>query len=66
MSDERLIRIEEKIDKLLVTSGVADNQAKNTTARVDKLESKVENMQKYIYMGLGIVVVVGALLKLVK
>lgn len=70
MSDERLIRIEEKLDKVLEQQGemktVQAEQAvdlKHHIKRTDLLEKQVAGLQKYVYMGLGLAIAAGALLK---
>ena len=63
MSSERLATIEEKLDKVLEQQGEIKVDLKYHIKRTDLLETEVGSLRKYVYMGLGIAIAVGVLLK---
>lgn len=70
MIDDRLTRIEGKIDQILEKQGkmseVQASQAadlKYHIKRTDLLEAHVNDLQKYVFMGVGICAVLAVLVK---
>jgi hypothetical protein len=63
MSDDRLTRIEEKLDRVLDSQGQMNADLRYHIKRTDLLEAQVGTMQKYVYMGLGIAAVLGVMVK---
>lgn len=63
MSDTRLNRIEDKIDQVLESQSEMNADLKYHIKRTDILEKHVSDLQRYVYMGLGIAAVAAVLAK---
>ncbi len=65
MVDEgRLSRIEEKVDKVLEAQVEMQADLKYHIKRTDLNEVRIEKLEKYVFMGVGIVTVLGILAKI--